>query len=226
MSAAAAKRGTATFVAGYRGDALLRAASLDSALTHADPRCVAACVWYVATLERAAAADAPERFAEAVEGGLAALEEADVVGNLEALVAQVPRAWEAFQARWAGGRETIRATVREALAGEHVDCRAAPPSAWPTGFVIDSLRQAVWAASQGARADDALRLAVLHGGRDADTIGAIAGGLIGARFGQRALEHWDLPELRLGHRWPGVGQGPFLEMLSALGRANLPGAAR
>jgi ADP-ribosylglycohydrolase len=216
-------RATATFVAGYRGDSLLRAAALDSALTHADPRCVAACVWYAATLERAAAVDAPERFAEAVEGGLVALEQADVIAYLEPLGAQVPHAWEAFRSRWVGGRETIRATVREALAGEHVDCRTAPPSAWPTGFVIDSLRQAAWAASQGARADESLRLAVLHGGRDADTIGAIAGGLIGARFGARALEQWELPDLRLGHRWPGVGQGPFLELLATLGR---PDAAR
>lgn len=105
--------------------------------------------------------------------------------------------------------------VEAALAGEHVDCLSTSPAQWPTGYVLSSLRQAAWAALQ----DDGLRLAVLHGGRDADTIGAIAGGLIG---GRRELDERLLAELRLDGR-------PFLELVrgrSGRGRPGTPPGRR
>lgn len=200
-------RATAPFAAGYRGEALLLAAALDSSLTHPDPRCVAACVWYAATLE-----PAPEELSGAMRAGLRALERSDVAAWLDRAV---------FRDRWPEGASAVRQTVEGALSGVHVDCRRSPREEWPTGFVISSLGQAAWASLQAERADEALRLAVLHGGRDADTIGAIAGGLIGARFGRAALDHWDpalVKTLRLGHHWAGVDtRGAFLDLLEAGG---------
>ncbi len=188
-------RATATYVAGYRGEALRIAAVLDSTLTHPDPRCVAACLWYAATLEA---------------GG-------DLRRGLEALTMDVgwldrpelPWPWEA-------GAGRVKAVVEGALAGEHVDCLSTSPAEWPTGYVLSSLGQAAWAATQV----DGLRLAVLHGGRDADTIGAIAGGLIGARGG--APDERLLAELRLD----GLS---FLELLrerSGRGRTGTPPGRR
>ncbi len=198
-------RATAPFAAGYRGEALRIAAALDSSLTHPDPRCVAACLWYSATLE-ALRERSPS---EAMRAGLEALQSTAVGTWIQR---------EVFLSRWPDGAAAVRQAVEGALAGDHVDCRQAPRHEWPTGFVISSLRQAAWAALQGTRADEALRLAVLHGGRDADTIGAIAGGLIGARFGPAALDQWDadrVRELRFGHDWPGVDtRGAFIDLLS------------
>ena len=213
-------RATAPYVAGYRGEALLAAAAVDSALTHPDPRCVAACVWYSATLEAAHMIDEPHRFADAVDRGLAALRQAPVFDWLESSASGVVRAWSTFTGRWAGARAEVSDRVRAALGGEFIDCLRTSWQKWPTGFVLDTLAQATWAATQGSTADESIRLAVLHGGRDADTIGAIAGGLVGARFGRRALEHWDatlLDELRLGYHWPDVRtDGPFVGLLEGL----------
>jgi len=200
-------RATAAFTAGYRGEALMIAAALDGVVTHPDPRCVAACVWYSATLEAARAADDATKLPEAMRSGLSTLRQADVGTWLEGSAASEAKAWKAWEARWPAARGEVVRAIEEALAGVHVDCLAQPWSEWPTGFVMDSLRQAAWAALQGSTADEPIRLAVLHGGRDADTIGAIAGGLVGARFGTRALDQWPaglLEQLELGHPVPGA----------------------
>ncbi|MBI2373932.1 MAG: ADP-ribosylglycohydrolase family protein [Deltaproteobacteria bacterium] len=218
-------RATAPYVAGYRAEALLRAAALDSALTHADSRCVASCVWYAATIEAAAKLDEPTRFRDAIELGLEALQKADVVGWLEPLGRSAP-SWAMFCAVWPTACEEVAHVVRAAAEGHHVNCLETPWQRWPTGFVLDSLGQAVWAAVHSDRADEGLRLAVLHGGRDADTIGAIAGGLLGARFGPRALTHWDpelVGQLRLGHHWAGVEtEGRFVDLLAATSQGIEP----
>lgn len=157
-------------------------------------------------------------FRDAIELELQAIHEADAVGWLEPLGRDAPSAWASFCAVWPTTCEEVGHVVRAAAAGHHVDCLEAPWQRWPTGFVLDSLGQAVWAAIYANRADEGLRLAVLHGGRDADTIGAIAGGLLGARFGRRALTQWDqelVSRLRLGHRWYGVEtEGRFVDLLA------------
>ena len=212
-------RATAPYVAGYRGEALLVAAALDSSITHPDPRCVASCVWYSATLEAAQEAEDPSRLMEAIKDGLKALHKADVLRWLAPLAEESPDSWAAFRSRWADAKAEVNRAIEKALAGHYIDCLQTPWEQWPTGFVMSTLPQSTWAALQGKRADEALRLAVVHGGRDADTIGAIAGGLIGARFGQEALSHWDarmLKELRLGHHWLYSGkEGALFELLGS-----------
>ena len=72
-----------------------------------------------------------------------------------------------------------------------------------TGWVVEAL-QGAWAAITTTRAADAthLRLAlesVVRGGRDTDTVAAIAGGLLGARWGASAVPaEWRL----IVHGWP------------------------
>ena len=60
----------------------------------------------------------------------------------------------------------------------------------PTGYVIDSYIVASEAVEQTRTFEDALVEAVNHGG-DADTIGAIAGGMAGAKYGySRIPNRW------------------------------------
>lgn len=60
----------------------------------------------------------------------------------------------------------------------------------PTGYVLDSLVYALTATTETASFDDAVIWAVNQGG-DADTIGAIAGGLAGAIYGYEAIpQRW------------------------------------
>lgn len=214
-------RATAPFTAGYRGAELLAAAVVDSAITHPDPRCVAACLWYSATLEAAADANDPERIADVMRRGLEVLRDprVDIEALLGGLAEGAPKEWAAFRSRWSEARAEVARSVEAALAGEHIDCLTSPWTQWPTGFVMDSLRQAAWAALQGHTAGEPIRLAVLHGGRDADTIGAITGGLVGARFGEQAMEHWSLDllaQVRLEHAPPGVPSGTILGVVRDL----------
>lgn len=214
-------RATTPFTAGYRGAELLAAAVVDSAITHPDPRCVAACLWYSATLEAAADVSDPAKIADVMRRGLEVLRDArvDIEALLGALAEGAPKEWAAFRSRWSEARAEVARSVEAALAGEHIDCLTSPWTQWPTGFVMDSLRQAAWAALQGHTADEPLRLAVLHGGRDADTIGAITGGLVGARFGEQAMEHWSLDllaQVRLEHAPPGVPSGTILGVVRDL----------
>ncbi|MCK9904675.1 hypothetical protein CC117_23650 [Parafrankia colletiae] len=125
-----------------------------SAVTHADPRCVHACVAYTAIVS-ALIDGAPARAA------------------LQAGCDAVP-------------------PVRH----REVDAALATPAATrldslPTsGYVIHSLATAVWALQQSAPLGDLL-VAVVNRGDDADTTGAITGGLLGARDGADAVpDRW------------------------------------
>lgn len=64
----------------------------------------------------------------------------------------------------------------------------------PTGYVVDSLNAAIWSVNQSRYQHDAFRVAVetaVNLGGDADTIGAITGGLAGALYGySRIPESW------------------------------------
>ena len=55
-----------------------------------------------------------------------------------------------------------------------------------SGYVIDSLRCAVWAVQQEASFEEVM-VALVNRGRDADTTGAIAGGLMGVSTGAEAI---------------------------------------
>ncbi|WCR17353.1 ADP-ribosylglycohydrolase family protein [Paracoccus alcaliphilus] len=58
-----------------------------------------------------------------------------------------------------------------------------PPS---TGYVVDTLEAALWAVSRTQSFEEAL-LAAVNLGHDADTVGAVAGQIAGARYGSEAI---------------------------------------
>jgi ADP-ribosyl-[dinitrogen reductase] hydrolase len=64
-----------------------------------------------------------------------------------------------------------------------------------TGYVVDTLHAALWANAKGKTLKDILLLAVNHGG-DTDTIGAVAGGLAGIRFGMDQIPQEWMDDLR------------------------------
>lgn len=78
-----------------------------------------------------------------------------------------------------------------------------PPAYFPNnGFVVTAL-QAAWSAIRRTPEDDHLRRATsaaVHAGNDTDTVAAIAGTLLGARWGVSAIpEEW----LGIVHGWGG-----------------------
>jgi len=81
------------------------------------------------------------------------------------------------------------------------------------GWVVQAL-QGAWSAIVHRPATDAshLRLALeaaVRGGRDTDTVAAIAGGLLGARWGASAVPaEWR----RLVHGWPGLRGGDLVRL--------------
>src|SRR5258708_9072196 len=90
--------------------------------------------------------------------------------------------------------------------------RAAPRDFTRNGWVVEAL-QAAWCAiaatpvPAGAAREERLRLALeaaVRGGRDADTVAAIAGGLLGAACGASAVPAgWQA----ILHGWPGATAG-------------------
>jgi ADP-ribosyl-[dinitrogen reductase] hydrolase len=81
------------------------------------------------------------------------------------------------------------------------------------GWVVQAV-QGAWSAISHAAAADAgqLRLALeaaVRGGRDTDTVAAIAGGLVGARWGASAVPgEWR----RIVHGWPGLGAADLVRL--------------
>lgn len=101
------------------------------------------------------------------------------------------------------------------------------------GWVVEAL-QAAWCTIATTRRDGAehVRLALeaaVRGGRDTDTVAAIAGGLLGARHGAAAVP---APWRRILHGWPGlrardlVSLGLQLAHGGRLGRREWPVVAR
>lgn len=151
-------------------DALARAARAVAELTHADPLAAESCVIWC------------EAIRVAVVGG-----QTDVRGGLDLLPAS-------RRADWAGW-------IDDALAGPAADFT-------PNGFTVTALQAATAAvALTRASHDDpssqhfreALHAAVRIGD-DTDTVAAVAGGLLGAKWGADAVpEEWR----SLVHGWPG-----------------------
>ena len=79
--------------------------------------------------------------------------------------------------------------VHKAIKGEGIWWRITPGSQ-PTGYVDDSYNNAIEAITQTRTFEDALVEAINRGG-DADTIGAICGGMAGAMYGYSKIpERW------------------------------------
>ena len=88
---------------------------------------------------------------------------------------------------WPMGRHKLHIQVQEALSvAPDIPVEALSTS----GYVIDSLRCAVWAIQQEGSFEDVL-VALVNRGDDADTTGAVAGGLLGILHGASAIpERW------------------------------------
>lgn len=183
----------AVWLAGLEGAALARESALVTALTHADPRCVHASVFFTAFLAALAGGAA---YRDAAESGLRVMDGLDArAALLDAglLGLDTRPAFDAFGKADRSARAEVRARVRRGLEG-HVTSQS--------GYVLDTLEAAV----AHARADtwqDAVEPAVM-GGDDADTVACVVGAVAGAR-GLTLPEHL-LPDLRLGHNWPGWGR--------------------
>ncbi|MGY4857684.1 ADP-ribosylglycohydrolase family protein [Cryobacterium sp. AP23] len=104
------------------------------------------------------------------------------------------------------GLAALPAERRERWAGLIAAAELHPPAYFDqNGWVVQAL-QGAWSAISRAPSTDArqLRLALegaVRGGRDTDTVAAIAGGLVGAQWGASAVPaEW----LRIVHGWPGL----------------------
>lgn len=131
------------------------------------------------------------------------------------------------------GLDLLPADRREAWSGWIVDAEQRPPEIdlrAGNGFTVTAL-QAAWHAIVstepiGGDPDGRLHLpaalaAAVRIGGDTDTVAAIAGALVGARYGTGAVpEVWE----RAVHGWPGTVERPFgARRLGALCRATAQG---
>jgi ADP-ribosyl-[dinitrogen reductase] hydrolase len=123
-----------------------------SAVTHADPRAVDACVAYVELVAQLMEGAAPEAAVESV------LADDSLRGDVRQVMADAPE-----------------------LAAGALDT---------SGFVLATLSVAVWALLRPGSFEDVL-VEVVNLGGDADTTGAVAGGLLGVNHGVAAVpERW------------------------------------
>jgi ADP-ribosyl-[dinitrogen reductase] hydrolase len=180
---------TAPMALAYLDDeaALVEAARLVSDLTHADPEAGDACVlWCLA------------------------IRDAVLTGELNIRI----------------GLQHIDAERRALWASRLDVAEASQPSDFKNnGWVVEAL-QAAWSAitttpvpqAVGVFRVDHLRLALyaaVRGGRDTDTVAAIAGGLLGAVYGASAVPaDWR----RVLHGWPGMRCRGLVELASMITR--------
>ena len=176
---------------------LVEAAAALSALTHADPEAGEACVLWCLAIRHAV-----------------------LHGTFDGLRAGLEQLPEERRAVWAGRLD---------------EAEARPPSSFThNGWVVEAL-QGAWSAisrtavptRDGNRAfpADHFRLALeaaVRGGNDTDTVAAIAGSLLGARWGASALPSaWR----RLLHGWPGVRAHDLVRLAVLSAQGGLPDRA-
>ena len=151
--------------------ALFRNTAVSAVVTHWDPRCVWSAVLVnlaVASFLRGLPDDEP-RLLERAERAREAL------GPLGPLGIDAP----------------LPAGVTEAMDAADV---AAPDElgldGWDMGYTLKAMQVALWCARRAADFEEAL-VAVVNAGGDTDTNGAVAGAVLGARFGLAAVpERW------------------------------------
>ncbi len=126
------------------------------------------------------------------------------------------------------GLDRLPADRAEVWAARLDEAEAHPPAYFiRNGWAVHAL-QAAWSAIAGttgtARAHpaDHLRLALeaaVRGGRDTDTVAAIAGGLLGAAYGACAVPaQWR----RVLHGWPGLRAGDLVALADAIATGEEP----
>jgi ADP-ribosyl-[dinitrogen reductase] hydrolase len=160
-------------------EALVETAMAVSALTHADPLAAEACALWCVAIDRAVR----EGRLDGIDDGLALLP----------------------------------ASRRDDWAARVAAARTEPPGSFtPNGFVVPALQAALAAIAQTpVPADEPWRHlphaleAAVRIGHDTDTVAAIAGGLLGARWGGSALPFaWR----RILHGWPGYRAGDVVRL--------------
>lgn len=176
-------------------EAMVQAARALSDLTHADPLAGDACVIWCSAIRHAVLTG-----------------EIDVRVGLHHLVPKRRAEWMAYL-------------------DEAEDSR--PADFVNNGFVVQAL-QGAWSAIYNTpepdddpltavfRADRLRRglEAAVRGGRDADTVAAIAGGLLGAAYGASAVPlHWR----SMLNGWPDATARTLVQLASAIGRKGRPG---
>ena len=175
-----------------RGEALLDAAIADSMITHADPRCILACIAFDAAI----AALVDDGNADPVAVARAALDTG---------ARRLRETWEAIEIVGAGPLADADdlaciETAAAALAGDLAAATTSDPEIYGSelhvdrtaGFVRLAFRLAFWHAAHTRSWRDALVDVASRGG-DADTNAAIAGALLGARDGAEAIPvEWEL----------------------------------
>lgn len=180
----------------YLGDeaGLIEAATSLSALTHFDPEAAEACVLWCLAIRHAVLTG-----------------ELEVRVGLGTLTANRAEAWRA------------RIEVAE---------MSTPADFDRNGWVVEAF-QAAWCAiattpipsddpASGVFRASHLQLALqaaVRGGRDADTVAAIAGGLLGAAHGASAVP-WSWR--RLLHGWPGIGARDLVNLAGGIERGGAP----
>ena len=169
--------------------AIVESAMAVSALTHGDPVAGEACALWSIAIDRAVR----EERLDGIDDGLAQL----------------------LPDRRLFWRERIR------------EARTLPPATFsPNGFVVTALQAALAAVAQTPVPEDApwrhLPLALqaaVRIGHDTDTVAAIAGALLGARWGGSALPFaWR----RLLHGWPGYRAGDLVRLAVLTANAGEP----
>lgn len=158
-----------------------------SAVTHDDPHCTIACAAYNATVRALLDGLTPE---EAWQAGRDTAERAASSSALESTSrvsgVGMARAARKIQAAFDAGKSLVQ--VRDlALNGPRQAANATTALPFKaSGYVVESLTLAV-AALLDPRPLEEVLVDVVRFGRDADTNGAIAGGLLGARDGVDAI---------------------------------------
>ena len=162
--------------------ALVRNSAASAAVTHWDSRCVWSTVFVnlaIASLLR-----------EWPDGALRLVERAE-------------RSRDALGSALAsfGIDAPVPAAVTEALSAADVTAPAdLDLDGWDMGYTLKAMQVALWCAHRAADFEEAL-VAVVNAGGDTDTNGAVAGAVLGARFGLAAVpERWRhrVAELRAG----------------------------
>lgn len=115
------------------------------------------------------------------------------------------------------GLELVAAASRGQWAAHIEQARACRPSDFvPNGFVVRAFQAALAAVHEATDFASGLRAAV-GAGHDTDTVGAIAGALLGARFGLTAIPDAWLEPL---HGSPGLDADGLVRLAHAVARAD------
>jgi ADP-ribosylglycohydrolase len=130
-------------------------------LTHPDPRCIGSCVAICLAIR------------ELVHG----------IADIETMMGEVSAAVQVYHPEIG---EWLGKTADASLEPLDLDDSRNPGEGNRLGYTLKTLAAAFWALRHASTFAEGI-LAVIHEGGDADTNAAVAGALLGARFGARAI---------------------------------------